>query len=181
MHNQRWSIHVMLRLCCRESKPLPCFPASQARKPVKLSATTTTLDESQSQVDAYRDHPTAMTLANIAKTFACYRSHLMIWARRVAKRRASYRDPKPRNPKLLEKNSEITPPDPDPKLQKKNIYKKKYQKCPFLVFFKEFGVGVRGVIFEFFSRSFGFRGFGSLWLAGRFATLRAKRGGKSQK
>ena len=32
----------------------------------------------------------------------------------------------------------------------------------FRVFSKEFGVGVRGVIFEFFSRNFGFRGFGFL-------------------
>ena len=88
----------------------------------------------------------------------------------VEKRPASYRDPKPRNPKLLEKNSKITPRAPTPNSLKKT---QKILKIPekyyflsifsfFLSFFKEFGVGARGVIFEFFSRNFGFRGFGSL-------------------
>ena len=57
---------------------------------------------------------------------------------------------------------------PKPEIPRKKTQKllKKYYFSGifsiFLVFFKEFRVGVRGVIFEFFSRSFGFRGFGSL-------------------
>ena len=92
----------------------------------------------------------------------------------IAKRPASYRDPKPRNPKLLEKNSKITPRAPTPNSLKKNSKNtkntrktlEKYCFRVFLVFFEFFsrnlGSGPGGVIFEFFSRSFGFRGFGSL-------------------
>ena len=67
------------------------------------------------------------------------------WTRkgpRVAKRPASYRDPKPRNPKLLEKNSKITPPGPDPK-----FLENKTQKIVNIL--KKYS------LFEFFSRSLG--------------------------
>ena len=88
----------------------------------------------------------------------------------VEKRPASYRDPKARNPKLLEKNSKMTPWAPTPNSLKKTqkilkILKKNYFSgifSIFWVFFKEFRVGAQGVIFEFFSRNFGFRAFGSL-------------------
>ena len=87
----------------------------------------------------------------------------------LAKRLASYRDPKPRNPKILKKNSKITP-DPDPKFLEKNskntkVTQKILFSCIFSIFeffFRNLGSGPGGVIFDFFSRIFGFRGFGSL-------------------
>ena len=78
--------------------------------------------------------------------------------------------PKPEIPQKKLKNY---PPDPDPKFLKKKKDTKKTQKIVFfgyfwyfLVFFKEFGVGVRGVIFEFFFEEFRVSG---LWIpvAGR--------------
>ena len=83
------------------------------------------------------------------------------WVRsRVEKRPARYRDPKPRNPKILEKNSKITSRAPTPNSLKRNSIFGAF--LVFLSFFEEFGVGARGVVFECFSRIFGFRGFGSL-------------------
>ena len=41
----------------------------------------------------------------------------------VAKRPASYRDPKPRNPKILEKKTQRLPPGPRPQIPKKKLKK----------------------------------------------------------
>ena len=83
-------------------------------------------------------------------------------------------------PETPRKKTRKLPPRPQPRTPWKKL--NKYSKYPkntifraFLVFiyirlfFNEFGVGARGVIFEFFSRSFGFRGFGALY--GRFSHL----------
>ena len=66
----------------------------------------------------------------------------------LRKRPASYRDLKPRNPKLLEENSKITPQAPDPNSLKKELKNTKNTQTIlfsgifpyFLRFFEEFGV-----------------------------------------
>ena len=80
---------------------------------------------------------------------------------RLEKRPASY-------PKLFEKNSKINPRAPTPNsLKKLKKYERKTTKIVFFEFFFVFfeffgGIWGRGSGGKFFSRSFGFRGFGIL-------------------
>ena len=85
----------------------------------------------------------------------------------IAKRPARDRDPKRRNPKLLVKNSKITPLTPTPNSLKKTRKYSKYSRNTmfvvclvfFGVFFKEFGVGAWGATFGDFFEEFQVSGF----------------------